>query len=1259
MEEELRYLIQFVAQITGEENIERLKREIGDLSKLRPTKIKIDYSSGKETRDYLLNLKKEIGEDWQIRVRYVHDPKKGEIYRIVQKELKKEAGLTIPLPTENLNQWASQLKSVGQEFTSMEKVVNASLTNISRVGKDTAKTFKVYWVDKAGKEWVTTVKGVVRGNKLVQTSLQTVSATARSSTMVVNDFVKALRRVMIVVPVWYVFRRVLIGAIETIRESMRFLIDWEQQLARIRIVGKGTEEEIRLLSSTLLKLAKTLGVSTKELGQASVLWAQQGRSVAEIIPLMESTARLSLITGRTMTQSVEDLTAIMKAYKLEAEDTGRVIDSITNVMLNHAVTASVLVEALRNVAPVAKQFNISFEQLLGIITATHAVTRAKGSSLGRAWRTIFARMATSGAEAIQRIAKIPVYLDEQGKASETATYRMRNLGDILTEIALKWNTLTKAQKINLAQALAGKRRLTELMAYLGNYNEALKAHVDALFSVGKANKSVAILTDTLANRLEALSGSWKSFVEAVGDTTLIKGSVSLLSGLFSVLSEAVAPAKASYNRFLDSVKQSNEELNRQIAIANAQMQVWKEARHLAEFFKREPALAKQFEANYVRLFIEAMKQAGIEVNETIKSMQDLANFMEKRIPVVTDAMTEALHGKFLNKMKTGIRTTALQIEKLLIPLQRQLETAYSSLAFTPNAGSEVYRQHEILMSAFEKMRNLQELNQKEIFIILDYFRKTSKTSEEWMAKLKLVRDYMSDIRKLQKKINDDSEARIEAEAKVNSIIKEETTTMITAEQARKRIADIEKQALAIEEERLVTVNKILDFLNKENIAYDDSLERLKERLEKEKIRLTVAKKHEEIRDRLNKIEIAGLEAGKSRLAILKEQLDYLSNFDIKTNATLKKETENLQLQIKRLEAQQKLTLLKERESLILEQMRAYGATDLQLEIQRYEIMKARGEDMINLSKQAYRIQKQMMDEINASADQLGQIFANAFEELFLGTEKVRDVISEMIDSLRKDIATTLGETLKNQIFQATGIGAIYGEFTAGMKNTPYTGVQKGFYVGSQIAYKYILKAHMEGARLFYGLTRQGIPAGTLTTATGMVGFPPAPYMYRTPGTTPATTTPTGFWNRPGMRNIGAFLMGAFAGSGGGWASAISSGMSSMFLAMGHPLLALGALLFGGLFRKKKVITRETPKQIAGQLPLHLGIQVPGLPKLYALPQSFYFNASINVNIDKVQGESPEIADKIASEVAKATQEAFSQSYVRDITRAILPRTMKF
>ncbi len=1222
MDEHMRYLIEFIAQITGEKDIQKLKKEISSISQMPPAKVKIDFSSGKEVKDYITKLKKETGEDWKIKIRYIHDPKKESVSKIIQKELEKEAGLILPEP-KNIQEWKTALTGLGSNFDKLHTIANVSLTKIAQTGKETAKTFKIHWIDKTGREYQTTVSGIVRGNNLIRTSLKTVSSEASSSAQLVNVFVKAFKRVAIVVPIWFVFRKIFMSTIDLIKNSMNFLVDWEQQLARIRIVGKGTEGELRALSSALLILSKNLGVSTKDLGKAAVLWAQQGRAISEIIPLMESTARLSLITGRTMTQSVEDLTSIMKSYKLEAEDTGRVIDSVTNVMLNHAVTANVLVEALRQVAPVARQFNISFEQILGIITATHAVTRSKGSTIGRAWRTIFSRMATSGTQAIQEIAKIPVYLDEQGKASDIATYRMRNLGDILTEIALKWNTLTRAQKINLAQALSGKRRITELMAFLGNYNEALKAHIDAMFAVGKADKSVAILTDTLANRLEALSGSWKSFVETIGDTNLIKNSVSLLTNGLSFLAEMINPLQANYNKFINSIKESNKALQKQMSVANAQLQVWREAKHLAQFFEREPELAKQLESRYVRMYIQAMKQAGIEVDNTINSMQDLADFMEKRMPEVVDTMTDAIHNKMLNKIKTDIQTTVLQIEKMLIPLKNAIEA--STQTRFGGVNTDAAKQLQIINSAFEKMRNNEELSNKEISVILKYFRDTSKTSQEWLAKLKLVRDYMTQIRKLNQEIKDDTEAKIEAETKVGSMIKEQTTTMITAEQARKRISAIEKEALQNEEERIVTVKKILDFLNKENISYDDSLKRLKERLEKEQISLSIQEKHKKIRDKIADIEIQGLEAGKSRLQILKDQYNYLSNYDIKSNATLKKEAESLELQIKRLEAQQQLNILKEQENILLDQMRAYGATDLQLEIQKYEIMKARGADAYEMTQQALKVQKQLIDDINSSATELGNIFSNAFEELFLGEKKAGDIFDDMIDSLRKDIAQTLGESLKNQIFQVTGIGELYGRTMSQIKNTTYggsIGIKKGFIDGSQYAYKYIVNAHMKGAEYFARLQERSMvsfqniaTASPLTTGAGAIGS-----AILNPN---ATSTTQGFWN--GMtptQGLTAFLMGAFAGSGGGVLPAIGSGMSSLLMMAGHPLLALPFMLLSGITKSKTTHQiKEYENQVAPKIDItnkQLEIVNRNLLALrndirtYMLPTSAYFAEKTNI-----------------------------------------------
>ncbi len=164
--------------------------------------------------------------------------------------------------------------------------------------------------------------------------------------------------------------------------GIKFLIEWEYQLAQIAIVGKATKSQLNALSGALLQVAKDFGVSYKDLGEASKLWAQQGRAIEEIIPLMKATAQLSKLTGQTTAQSVEDLTAILKAYNIEAKDSVTIIDGMTNAMLNHAITAQDLASAYKQVASTASALGVSFESLTGYITAIKAVTRDSGSKIG-------------------------------------------------------------------------------------------------------------------------------------------------------------------------------------------------------------------------------------------------------------------------------------------------------------------------------------------------------------------------------------------------------------------------------------------------------------------------------------------------------------------------------------------------------------------------------------------------------------------------------------------------------------------------------------------------------------------------------------------------------------------------------------------------------------------------------------------------------------------------------------------------------------
>jgi len=310
----------------------------------------------------------------------------------------------------------------------------------------------------------------------------------------------------------------------------------------------------------------------------------------------------------------------------------------------------------------------------------------------------------------------------------------------------------------------------------------------------------------------------------------------------------------------------------------------------------------------------------------------------------------------------------------------------------------------------------------------------------------------------------------------------------------------------------------------------------------------------------------------------------------------------------------------------------------------------------------------LLEEINQGAESLKGSFSEAFGELLKHQKKMEDVFDAFINKIRDDIASAFGEGLSKQIMGMTNIGNLYGRGLTMLKfpgietgNIEFQSTLRAYRIGADYTYQRILKAHIQGAEYFSKGILMQQPAekmsATTTLPTG-IGIPMAGFYGR--NVQPAQSVNLGFWGglTPKQRLM-AFGMGLLAGSTSGVVGAISSGLSSLFLASGHPLLALGSLLFGGLFRKRRTIVQETPKQIAEQQPLNLGVQVPSLPKLYALPQSYYFNANINVNIDRIEGEGPEIAEKIASEVSKATQEAFKQSYVRNITRAILPKGFVF
>lgn len=358
-----------------------------------------------------------------------------------------------------------------------------------------------------------------------------------------------IQKSSMIVPIWMAIRVIYQSVFQLIGSSIKFLVEWETIMAQIKIVSDEGEVALKKLSKALLQVGTDYAVSLKDLGEGARLWAQQGKSYADIVPLMESTATLSRLTGRTMSDSVEDLTSAMYSFGLEAKDTTKVVDSLVAVDNKFAITTTVLVSAMRRVGPVAKQIGVPLENLLGIITATHLATRASGDEIGNAWKTIFTRMTTTARDTIQTLGNVPVYIDKMGNATKENTGSFRSWVDIISELAVSYQNLNTVQQADLAEMLTGVRQITKMQAFFNQYKESIEATGVAMNSHGAAQRAMNIYMNTTEAKVNQLKDAWFQLVEEVGDTGAWKSGLDGIRGILDEIRKFVR--SSDYTEMVD------------------------------------------------------------------------------------------------------------------------------------------------------------------------------------------------------------------------------------------------------------------------------------------------------------------------------------------------------------------------------------------------------------------------------------------------------------------------------------------------------------------------------------------------------------------------------------------------------------------------------------------------------------------------------------------------------------------------------------
>lgn len=356
---------------------------------------------------------------------------------------------------------------------------------------------------------------------------------------------------------------VAIGAV-----SFNVFKNFEAEMSKVQAVSGATAEEFKALSDNAKELGASTMFSAREVASLQTEFAKLGFTATEITKVTESTLALAQASGSDLARSAEVAGSTLRAFGLDASETGRVTDVMAKSFSTSALDMEHFANSMKFVAPVAKSAGISIEETSAML-AVLANAGIKGSQAGTSLRRIISEIGATGkptSEALKDLASQGLNLadakDEVGRSAQSALLILSEGVDQIKPLQTQFeNSAGAAQEmadIMGDTAFGASKRLESAMEGLG-------------ISIGEivAQAVVPMIENlaALAGRLNRASPATKKFVVVIGTLLASLGPLLFLTGgairnfkflrVAMIRSTTATKAATAAQKVFDAVLRSN------------------------------------------------------------------------------------------------------------------------------------------------------------------------------------------------------------------------------------------------------------------------------------------------------------------------------------------------------------------------------------------------------------------------------------------------------------------------------------------------------------------------------------------------------------------------------------------------------------------------------------------------------------------------------------------------------------------------------
>ena len=326
---------------------------------------------------------------------------------------------------------------------------------------------------------------------------------------------------------WNIASGAMNALTNNVQQAVNYVEKLDTSLNNIRVVTGKSAEEMRDFAESASQTAQELSASTRDITEGALIYYQQGDTDENALAKAEITQKTANVSQISSEQAAEYLTAVWNGYKVANEAAAEGMDVyekyVDKLAAVAATTASDLGEssmAISKVASAASSMGVDFDQLNAQIATIISVTRQAPESVGTALKTIYARM---GDLAVDGVDEFGVSLGEVSGKMKTMGIdildengHLKEMGNVIEEVAGKWSTWTDEQRQAAAVAIAGKRQYNNLIALFDNWD----MYTDALDTSKNALGTLEEQQDIYSERTEAHIQRMRTTFEDLYDSLL-------------------------------------------------------------------------------------------------------------------------------------------------------------------------------------------------------------------------------------------------------------------------------------------------------------------------------------------------------------------------------------------------------------------------------------------------------------------------------------------------------------------------------------------------------------------------------------------------------------------------------------------------------------------------------------------------------------------------------------------------------------------